>query len=154
MRGILTGSPRVASSGALPVPLITGRIRRGKMLATVLQVLRSHIEHGQSTKEFADVAAKELKALGGKPAFLGYGGFPDVLCVSVNDEVVHGIPRATRIIEQGDLVSMDFGVVYGGTSVRGVTQLRECLLDGGECLLGPLGHQLRSAMKLCTRRSA
>lgn len=86
----------------------------GKMLAHVLQTLKPHVVVGVSTKELNDIAAKELKALGGKPAFLGYGGFPEVICISVNDEVVHGIPRKDLIIKNGDIVSLDFGVNYNG----------------------------------------
>lgn len=86
----------------------------GKMLATVLRYLEGALESGQSTKEIANLAAKELKALGGKPAFLGYHGFPDVICISVNDEVVHGIPRKNKIISEGDLIGLDFGVSYQG----------------------------------------
>lgn len=67
-----------------------------------------------STKDLAEIAKTELRALGGTPSFLGYEGFPDVLCVSVNDEVVHGIPRAGKLIREGDIVSMDFGVTYQG----------------------------------------
>jgi len=86
----------------------------GRMLAAVLNYLPKILEPGQSTKEVANYAAKELKALGGKPAFLGYHGFPDVICISVNDEVVHGIPRNNKIINEGDLVGLDFGVSYQG----------------------------------------
>jgi methionyl aminopeptidase len=86
----------------------------GHMLANVLGVLKKNIATGMSTQDLADLAAKELKTLGGQPAFLGYYGFPDVLCVSVNDEVVHGIPNSKKIIQNGDIVSMDFGVVYQG----------------------------------------
>ncbi len=85
----------------------------GRMLATVLTVLRERIAVGMTTKDLAVIAKDELRALGGQPAFLGYNGFPDVLCVSVNEEVVHGIP-GTRIIQTGDIVSMDFGVTYRG----------------------------------------
>lgn len=67
-----------------------------------------------STKDLANIAKEELRALGGQPAFLGYYDFPDVLCVSVNDEVVHGIPRTDKILEDGDVVSLDFGVTYEG----------------------------------------
>jgi methionyl aminopeptidase len=84
----------------------------GHMLASVLKVLKNELAPGQSTKELADIAAKELKALGGEPAFLGYHGFPDVICISVNDEVVHGIPQKTTILQNGDLVGLDFGVKY------------------------------------------
>lgn len=86
----------------------------GRMLAAVLDKLSREITVGMSTKDLAEIAKAELKSLGGQPTFLGYGGFPDVLCVSVNDEVVHGIPRENHILNDGDLVSMDFGVTYRG----------------------------------------
>jgi methionyl aminopeptidase len=86
----------------------------GRMLAAVLQVLKSQLEPGMSTKALADIAAAELKTLGGQPTCLGYQGFPEVICISVNDEVVHGIPRPERIIIDGDIVSFDFGVTYRG----------------------------------------
>src|SRR5665647_764665 len=69
----------------------------GRMLASVLQVLLARAEPGMSTKDLANIAAAELKALGGQASFLGYQGFPDVLCVSLNNEVVHGIPNKERI---------------------------------------------------------
>lgn len=86
----------------------------GRMLATVLGDLKKYIKVGMTTQDLADYAAQELKGLGGKPAFLGYYGFPDVLCVSINEEVVHGIPRPNRTIQKGDIVSLDFGVIYDG----------------------------------------
>lgn len=84
----------------------------GRMLAATLSVLSARLEPGMNTKDLAVIAENELKALGGQPAFLGYHGYPDVLCVSVNDEVVHGIPSVHHIIRDGDIVSMDFGVIY------------------------------------------
>lgn len=86
--------------------------KSGKILAQVLEKLRSEITEGMSTKDLAEIAKEELKSTGGQPTFLGYFGFPDVLCVSVNDEVVHGIPRRNKIIKAGDVVSLDFGVTY------------------------------------------
>lgn len=89
----------------------------GKILAEVLNKTSRHIAAGISTKELARVAADELKKLGGQPVFLGYSGpppFPDVICISVNDEVVHGIPREDQILRGGDIVSLDFGVSYNG----------------------------------------
>jgi methionyl aminopeptidase len=86
----------------------------GRMLAAVLEVLVATTDVGMSTKEVAMVAAKELKALGGKPAFLGYEGFRDVLCTSVNDAVVHGIPSEHFVLQDGDIVGLDFGVSYRG----------------------------------------
>ncbi len=86
----------------------------GRILSAVLDVLGKNLEVGMSTMELNNIANEEVKSLGGKPAFLGYQGFPAVLCVSLNDEVVHGIPKKTRIIEDGDIVSLDFGVKYEG----------------------------------------
>lgn len=86
----------------------------GRMLATILQKLKEHVEPGMSTKDLAVIAERELKLLGGTAPFLGYQGFPDVICISLNDEVVHGIPKINRIIQDGDLVSLDFGVNYRG----------------------------------------
>jgi methionyl aminopeptidase len=86
----------------------------GRMLATVLQALAPKVVPGVTTKQLADLAAKELKALGGEASFKGYQGFPDVICVSVNEEVVHGIPSTAKIIDQGDIVGLDFGVTYQG----------------------------------------
>lgn len=86
----------------------------GRMLATVLQSLRPKVCPGVSTKKLADIAAVELQKLGGEPAFKGYQGFPDVICISVNDEVVHGIPKADHIIQEGDIVGLDFGVLHKG----------------------------------------
>ena len=91
----------------------------GKMLATVLQALKNNIKSGMTTKDLADIAAKDLKRLGGKPAFLGYEGFPDVLCVSVNSQVVHGIPSKKKIIKDGDVVGLDFGVLHKGMVTDG-----------------------------------
>jgi methionyl aminopeptidase len=95
-------------------PEIAAMRESGRMLATVLGVLRRQLAPGMTTKELADIAARELQALGGKPAFKGYHGFPEVLCVSVNAEVVHGIPNSRRVVQAGDIVSMDFGVVHRG----------------------------------------
>jgi methionyl aminopeptidase len=91
----------------------------GRMLATVLQHLKKHVTAGMSTKDLAILAARELEGLGGKPAFLGYQGFPDVICISVNEQVVHGIPSAGHVIASGDIVGLDFGVVYNGMITDG-----------------------------------
>ena len=86
----------------------------GKMLATVLQDVKKYTRAGMSTKDLGNHAANRLKILGGKASFLGYQGFPDVICISINDEVVHGIPRTDKILENGDIVSIDFGVTFNG----------------------------------------
>lgn len=86
----------------------------GRMLAEVLNFLKPKVVPGISTKELADMASLELKKLGGEPAFKGYQGFPDVICISLNDAVVHGIPSLKEIIHSGDIVGLDFGVKYRG----------------------------------------
>lgn len=86
----------------------------GSMLAEVLGIVSKQVKPDVTTQFLSDIAEKELRKLGGEPAFLGYQGFPEALCVSVNDEVVHGIPKNSIIIEDGDIVSMDFGVTYQG----------------------------------------
>ena len=86
----------------------------GQILAQVLDVLKNKLEPGMSTMDLSKLAERELVALGGEPAFKGYQGFPEVLCVSVNDEVVHGIPRDDKIIRESDIVGLDFGVKYHG----------------------------------------
>lgn len=91
----------------------------GRMLATVLQLLKKRMKPGMSTKDLAVMAAAELEKLGGEPSFLGYQGFPDVICISVNDEVVHGIPRPDKIIADGDIVGLDFGVTCRGMITDG-----------------------------------
>ncbi len=95
----------------------------GAMLASVLDRLAKMVEPGISTKDLAVIADRELKALGGSAPFLGYQGFPDVICISLNDEIVHGIPKPERIIQAGDLVSLDFGVNYRGMITDGALTL-------------------------------
>lgn len=90
----------------------------GGILAAVHKKLVQEMQPGITTKELDVIATKELKALGGTPAFLHYGPssnpFPSVVCISVNDEVVHGVPKDTTTLEQGDLVSFDLGVSVNG----------------------------------------
>lgn len=85
----------------------------GQMLAQILDYLSKQIQPGITPLDLDAMAAAELKRLGGEPAFLGYQGFPNVLCVSVNDETQHGIPTS-RVINDGDVVNLDFGVRYQG----------------------------------------
>lgn len=86
----------------------------GRLLATVLATLKEAVRPGISTKELAEIAKRELRGTGGTPTFLGMYGFPDVICISLNDEVVHGIPNPKKIIKEGDIVSLDFGVTFKG----------------------------------------
>ena len=100
----------------------------GQMLATVLTLLEQEAAAGMSTKDLADMAATELKRLGGKPAIKGYQGFPDVICTSVNEQVVHGIPSPNRILKDGDIVGLDFCVNYKGM----ITDSAISLIVGGK----------------------
>ena len=85
----------------------------GKIVAMVLKLLSDTLEPGMETRELDRIAVKEVKSLGARPSFKGYHGFPASLCVSINDEIVHGIP-GKRILREGDIVSLDFGSVYDG----------------------------------------
>ncbi|MEK7353917.1 MAG: type I methionyl aminopeptidase, partial [Chloroflexota bacterium] len=85
----------------------------GRIVATVLEVLKVKVKPGMRTEELNVIAVKELNKLGAKPSFKGYRGYPASLCVSVNDEIVHGIP-GKRILKEGDIVSLDFGAIYNG----------------------------------------
>jgi methionyl aminopeptidase len=87
--------------------------RAGKITAEILEVLALSLKAGMKTKELDAIAEKELARRGATSSFKGYNGFPGNLCVSINDEVVHGIP-GDRVIQEGDIVSLDFGVVYNG----------------------------------------
>jgi len=92
----------------------------GKHLAQVLQKVKEKVAPGVSTLELDQYAEKLIRDLGDTPAFLNYRPagartpFPATLCVSVNDEVVHGIPKANRILKEGDIVSIDLGLKYEG----------------------------------------
>jgi len=85
----------------------------GRIVATVLDVLKLQVRAGMKTEELDVTAAKEVDKLGAKPSFKGYRGFPANLCVSVNDEIVHGIP-GKRVLREGDIVSLDFGAIFMG----------------------------------------
>lgn len=85
----------------------------GKIVATVLGILIKEIKPGIKTEELDIIAEREIKLLGGKPSFKGYKGYPANLCVSVNDEIVHGIP-GEKVLKDGDVVSLDLGVIYEG----------------------------------------
>ncbi len=85
-----------------------------KIVAAVLALLKKEIRAGVSTAELNNLAEREIKIREAAPAFLGYRGYPATLCVSINEEVVHGIPNDKRIIRNGDLVSLDLGAIYRG----------------------------------------
>ncbi len=81
--------------------------------AEVMRAVAALIQPGRTTKELDDAAAELIRKRGGKSPFLGYKGYPGNICVSVNDEVVHGIPSKRRV-QYGDIVSLDVGIVLDG----------------------------------------
>ena len=88
--------------------------RAGKIVREVLELVRTRVKPGVTTLDLEKAAEARLKELNVKAAFKGYHGYPCVLCTSVNSEVVHGIPSPKRVLKQGDIVSVDFGVVVDG----------------------------------------
>ncbi|KAF0126362.1 MAG: methionyl aminopeptidase [Elusimicrobia bacterium] len=82
------------------------------IVAGVLVLLKDMVKPGAATFELNAFAEREIRARGGEPAFLGYRGYPATLCVSINEEVVHGIPSPSRKIAEGDIVSLDLGCVW------------------------------------------
>lgn len=86
----------------------------GRLLAIVHDELGKAIRPGISTRDIDALGDKLIRSYGCVPNFLNYQGYPASICVSVNDEVVHGIPRADRILQEGDIVSLDAGLIYKG----------------------------------------
>ncbi len=86
----------------------------GKITKNVLDLIGKTIKSGMTTKELDKIAYDYIKSCGAEPSFLGYSGYPATLCVSIDDMVVHGIPSKDIIIKEGQIVSVDVGVVYNG----------------------------------------
>ncbi|MFC2024154.1 type I methionyl aminopeptidase [Chloroflexota bacterium] len=116
--------------------------RAGRVVATVLGVLTKEVKAGMKTRELDAIAERELKSLGAKPSFKGYRGYPANICVSVNDEIVHGIP-GERVLAEGDIVSLDLGAVVDGfqgdaavtVGIGGISREAEGLLETTEAAL-------------------
>ena len=88
--------------------------RSGQIVRQVLNAVKAVVAPGVSTMDLERIAEEKIKELGAKPAFKGYFDYPCVLCTSVNNEIVHGIPSAKRMLQEGDIVSIDCGVVLDG----------------------------------------
>ena len=86
----------------------------GRILAITHEELKKAIKPGISTYEIDRIGEEVIRSYGCIPSFLNYNGYPASVCVSVNDEVIHGIPSKTRILQEGDIVSLDCGVIYEG----------------------------------------
>lgn len=87
--------------------------RASQIVAKTLEVLGEHVKPGISTKDLDRIAEEEIRKAGATPAFKGYRGFPATLCVSVNEEIVHGIP-SQRKLKEGDIVGLDLGAIWQG----------------------------------------
>ena len=93
----------------------------GRITGETLLVARELVRPGISTKELDDAIRTYIEKCGAKPSFLGYHGFPGSACISINDEVIHGIPSAKRFLQEGDIVKIDVGAFingYHGDSAR------------------------------------
>lgn len=88
--------------------------KAGAIVGQILVEIEELIQPGATTADLDLFAQSRTKELGAKPAFKGYHGFPSTLCVSVNEEVVHGIPSKKRVLKEGDIVGVDFGVILDG----------------------------------------
>lgn len=88
--------------------------RSGRIVRQVLNTVKAAVAPGVSTMDLERIAEKKIEELGAKPAFKGYYDYPCVLCTSVNEQIVHGIPSEKRVLKDGDIVSIDCGVVLDG----------------------------------------
>jgi methionyl aminopeptidase len=111
--------------------------RSGHIVRQVLEATKEAVTPGCSTMDLERIAERKIRDLGAKPAFKGYYDYPCVLCTSVNNEIVHGIPSERRVLKAGDIVSLDCGVVldgyYGDSAITvpvdGLTPELQKLLD-------------------------
>ncbi|MCL2475080.1 MAG: type I methionyl aminopeptidase [Chloroflexi bacterium] len=111
--------------------------KAGRDVAEILQVLKEAVKPGISTAFLNDIAEREVAKRGIIASFKGYRGFPASLCTSVNCEIVHGIPSAKRILKEGDIISLDFGVIREG-------------YQGDGAVTVAVGQASLSALKLIT----
>jgi methionyl aminopeptidase len=111
--------------------------RSGRIVRQVLDAVKEAVAPGISTMDLERIAERKIKEFGAKPAFKGYYDYPCVLCTSINNEIVHGIPSEKRVLKAGDIVSIDTGVVLDGyygdaaitVPVDGLTPELQKLLD-------------------------
>ena len=116
----------------------------GKILGKVHQDLGKALKPGMTTLEIDRIGEEMIRSYGCIPSFKNYQGYPASVCVSVNDEVVHGIPSQKRVIREGDIVSLDIGVIYKGyhsdaARTHGIGEIssnaRRLILHTRECFL-------------------
>ena len=93
---------------------ISAMIEAGRITGEALLLAREHVREGVSTYELDKLIREHIERSGAKPSFLGYAGFPGSACISINDEVIHGIPSKKKILCEGDIVKIDVGAYYKG----------------------------------------
>jgi len=135
----------------LKTPAQIAKLREANLVvADVLDALEAAAKPGLTTWELNEIAAKRLKQLKAESAFLGYHGYPAVLCTSVNEVVVHGIPRQDVILKDGDLLSIDFGAFkdgWCGDSARTIPVGR--VTPEAQQLMDATRESLESAIAMC-----
>ena len=140
----------------------------GKVTGHILHELGELIRPGITTKDIDSFVEESILAVGMTPTFRGYGGFPASACVSVNEELVHGIPRETRTLVEGDIVSVDIGVTHNGwvsdaartyavgevseTAAKMIRIARKSFFEGLKVcrvgyMLGDLGYVIQSCVE-------
>ena len=90
------------------------RAEASRIVATVLREIMGAVQPGQTTGDLDAIAERRIREMGATPSFKGYHGFPASICASINNEVVHGIPSAKRVIHKGDLLKVDTGAYFDG----------------------------------------
>ena len=93
----------------------------GRISANALKLAGEAVEPGITTWEIDEIVRKYIEGQGAVPSFLGYGGFPASVCISVNNVVIHGIPSKKCVVKKGDIVSIDIGAHFNGRSPAGTS---------------------------------
>ncbi|MBR5746239.1 MAG: type I methionyl aminopeptidase [Clostridia bacterium] len=137
----------------------------GRIAAIAREIGGEHVREGVTTAAIDREIKKCILSHGAKPSFLGYGGFPASACISVNDEIIHGIPSNTRVLKNGDIVKIDVGAYYkgfhgdcaatftvgevSGEAKKLIEVTRQCFYEGISAVkegarLGDIGHAVQS----------
>ncbi|HEX9033687.1 MAG TPA: type I methionyl aminopeptidase [Streptosporangiaceae bacterium] len=111
----------------------------GLVVARVLRVVAAAAEPGISTRELDAIAEREIASAGATPSFKGYHGYPATICTSVNDEIVHGIPRDDVVLADGDVLSIDAGAIVGGWHGDAAVTVA----------IGPVPDEVTAMMRAC-----
>lgn len=124
--------------------------RSGQLLCSVLDEVEQMVAPGVSTADLNKKAEELIYTAGAVPSFKGYGGFPAALCTSVNEAVVHGVPREDQILAEGDIVSVDCGVLLNGFHADSARTVPVGSIDAeSKALLKVTSQALEEAIKAC-----